>query len=697
MSLFDELKRRNVFRVGIAYAVSAWVVLQVADLVLDNIEAPAWVMSVFMLAAGLGFVVALVVAWAYELTPEGIKRESEITGEQSITHHTARRLDKITLAAVAVLVAFLLVDRFVLEEKKGSEPFSRSGAPESVTPASEKRALTPSDTFPDAPAIPQQSIAVLPLVNRSVNAEDAFFAEGIHDELLTRLSRIGSLKVISRTSVMGYADTGKRMAEIGQELGVAHLLEGGVQRAGNRVRINVQLIEAQTDRHLWAEIFDRELTADNLFDIQSEITRSITDELQAVLTGEERAALSDKPTDNVEAYAHFLRGKASSLAYGRVEDDLRAAIAAFQAAIDLDPDFSQAWAALAIDWLELHWTSISRSDERENARLALDMARKLAPESSDTLTAQGYYHYWGHRDYEAAIAAFERALRLQPGNQMALRGKAYALRRMGRLDDAIATLEQVMALDPLNAQVPADLGWTLMHTGQYDSAERMYRHALAQNPRNLWNTWVYAEYHSSLNDVDRAFEILGVPTGEWPAFLLGLNFSLARWEADTELVERTLALLREVSSRPEEAQVAEWVWGVQQGAKPDAEELEALERSLGSAAENTDDPFFEHSNLLLIKAMQGDLPGLERAMARYQTELKPDAMRIVEDRNPMLAWAIIGQHDKVLDIAEELESSFGPWEVYNLVMDPLFDGLRGMPRYKELALRYDRWLETVKN
>jgi hypothetical protein len=166
---------------------------------------------------------------------------------------------------------------------------------------------------------------------------------------------------------------------------------------------------------------------------------------------------------------------------------------------------------------------------------------------------------------------------------------------------------------------------------------------------------------------------------------------------NTELVERTLEWLRQASPRPEAAHVLKLIWDVQQGVKPDAEELEALERSLGSAAENTDDPFFEHSNLLLIKAMQGDLPGLERAMERYHTELKPDAMRIVEDRNPMLAWAIIGQHDKVLDIAEELESSFGPWEVYNLVMDPLFDGLRGMPRYKELALRYDRWLETVKN
>lgn len=253
-----------------------------------------------------------------------------------------------------------------------------------------------------------------------------------------------------------------------------------------------------------------------------------------------------------------------------------------------------------------------------------------------------------------------------------------------------------MALDPLNAQVPADLAYTQSQAGQYDSAERMYRHALAQNPRNWWNLWSFAEYYSTLNELDRAFEIIGEPDKDWPDFLLTSGFELARLDANAERVERTLEVLRETSPRPEAVQVLKLVWDAQQGVKPDSAELDALERSLSSAAENTDDPSFEYSSLLLIKAMQGDLPGLERAMARYQTELKPDAMRIVEDRNPMLAWAIIGEYDKVLDIAEELESSFGPWQVYSLVMDPLFDGLRGNPRYKLLALQYDRWLEGVK-
>ncbi len=250
----------------------------------------------------------------------------------------------------------------------------------------------------------EKSIAVLPLVNRSINAEDAFFAEGLHDELLTQLSRISALRVISRTSVMGYAGTTKRIPEIARELGVKTLLEGGVQRSGSRVRINVQLIDAANDEHLWAEVYDRELTADNLFDIQSDITQAIAKALQAVLTGEEQQSLEQKPTENFEAYAYYLRGKAESRGYGRQTQDIDRTIASFQVAIDLDPQFAAAYAALAIDWTERFWGTNKLGSELQHALKALQQAQALAPESSETLTAEGYYHYWGHLDYAQAIA-----------------------------------------------------------------------------------------------------------------------------------------------------------------------------------------------------------------------------------------------------------------------------------------------------
>ncbi|MCJ7557144.1 MAG: adenylyl cyclase, partial [Gammaproteobacteria bacterium] len=234
MSLFEELKRRNVFRVGIAYAVVAWVLLQVVDLVLDNIVAPEWIMKVFMLVVAVGFPVALIIAWAFEMTPEGLKRESEVDRTQSITPQTGHKLDRIIIMFLAAAVVVLLAERFI-----------------STPEEAEVKAITTTDTVRGAAVgetpihvVSDKSIAVLPLVNRSANPEDAFFADGMHDELLTQLSRISALRVISRTSVMGYAGTTKRMPDIGRELGVATLLEGGVQRSGNRVRINVQLIEA---------------------------------------------------------------------------------------------------------------------------------------------------------------------------------------------------------------------------------------------------------------------------------------------------------------------------------------------------------------------------------------------------------------------------------------------------------------------
>ena len=237
MSFFEELKRRNVFRVGIAYTVSAWVLLQVVDLVLDNIAAPEWVMKVFMLAVGVGLPLALILAWAFEMTPEGLKREKAVSPDQSITPQTGRKLDRIIIVSLGVAVAFLLIDRFL-------------NAPGEVEPTAdtttESVQVVPADDTP-IHVISDKSIAVLPLANRSVRPEDAFFAEGMHDELLTQLSRISALRVISRTSVMGYEGTTKRMPDIGRELGVSTLLEGGVQRSGNRVRINVQLIEAATD------------------------------------------------------------------------------------------------------------------------------------------------------------------------------------------------------------------------------------------------------------------------------------------------------------------------------------------------------------------------------------------------------------------------------------------------------------------
>ncbi|MGI9290956.1 MAG: tetratricopeptide repeat protein, partial [Gammaproteobacteria bacterium] len=273
MSFFEELKRRNVFRVGVAYGVAAWVLLQVADLVLENIDAPGWVIQAMMLMVALGFIAAVVIAWAYEMTPEGVKKESQVDRSRSVTGDTGRKLDRVIIAFLVVAVAVLLI------RQSGVEPVAEQSATQTETAAPATVAAGTND----------KSIAVLPFTTRSTSEDDRFFSDGMHDDLLTQLAKIGSLKVISRTSMMEYRETTKNLKQIGLELGVANILEGAVQRVGKQVRINVQLIDTNTDEHLWAETYDREMSLDNLLSIQSEMSRSIAKAMEATLSPAEEA------------------------------------------------------------------------------------------------------------------------------------------------------------------------------------------------------------------------------------------------------------------------------------------------------------------------------------------------------------------------------------------------------------------------
>ncbi len=377
MSFFEELKRRNVIRVGIAYVVVAWLIMQFADVVLNNIEAPDWVFQVIMLVLAIGLPLVLVFAWAFEMTPEGLKKEKDVDRSQSITPQTGKKLNNTILVLLALAVAYLLFDKFSGQAQPGTDHFSQQTSGQ-TTDANEKSALSPIEAIAQAsneaePTISRQSIAVLPFDNRSPDANDAYFAEGIHDDLLTNLSRIGSLKVISRTSVAQYKGTEKTIPNIARELGVATIMEGAVQRSGNQVRINVQLIDAQTDEHLWAEIFDRELTANNLFAIQSEISEAIANALKATLTSDEQQQINTVPTQNLLAYEAYLRGK--QLMATRNAASLEKALAEFETAVKLDPQFALAWVGKA-DTLSLlpGYGTRPNKESYEQARLAVDRA-----------------------------------------------------------------------------------------------------------------------------------------------------------------------------------------------------------------------------------------------------------------------------------------------------------------------------------
>ncbi len=344
-----ELRRRNVYKVGVAYAVVAWIALQAASFLLPSFGAPAWVFRVLVLLVVLGFVLALAFSWAFELTPEGLKRTHEVPHEHSITHVTGRKLD---FAIIGLLIVALGISVYL--------------------------------NFREAPRSHRSaSIAVLPFTSRSIDPAHAMFADGIHDELLTSLANIGSLKVISRTSVMEYRETTKNLRQIGKELSVATVLEGAVQRAGDNVRINVQLIDAATDEHLWANTYDRRLSTDNLFAIQTEIATTIADKLKATLKPDEKERITKVPTENLQAYNLYLAGRQN--VYQRKVENLQRARELFEQAIALDPKFAKAYSGLS-DTLMILYSNFGALEPDvvlPKSKTLLDKALALDPDDAD--------------------------------------------------------------------------------------------------------------------------------------------------------------------------------------------------------------------------------------------------------------------------------------------------------------------------
>jgi TolB-like protein/Flp pilus assembly protein TadD len=343
------------------------------------------------------------------------------------------------------------------------------------------------------------SIAVLPFRNMSAEAENAaFFAEGIHDDILTQLSKVGSLDVIARTSVMRYAGSETPIPMIGRELGVATVLEGGVQRTGDRIRLNVQLIDTETDVHLWADTYDRELTAENVFAIQTQVAEAIAEELRTVLTGEERRALANVPTESLEAYDLYLYG-AATLRRQLTPEGSQIAEEAFLEAVRIDPGFAVAFARLAYVHLDMYWNAFDRSELRlDLARQALQSAEAIDPDHPEVLVARGYYHYWGFREYSEAQAAFASAQRELPGDARLYEARGYVLRRSGSWLDAARDLETAVSLDPLNAELIRALGQIHSYMGDYDLAQEVLDRALTVEPGH----WT-ARYDRGLVDVLR--------------------------------------------------------------------------------------------------------------------------------------------------------------------------------------------------
>jgi len=462
-SFFIELKRRRVYQTIAIYVVGAWVALQVADLAFESWGLPDSALRPLWIAAIALFPLALLFGWRYDLTTHGIERTPKSASDVAISL-TPTDYTIIGGIGVATFAAVLLVF------------WEASQLPQ----AEQILAADP------------QSIAVLPFETRSNEEETAFFADGVHDDLLTTLSNVSDLKVISRTSVLQYRATEKNLRQIGRELGAAHILEGGIQHVGGQVRINMQLIDAETDEHVWAETYDRELSVESLFAIQSEITETIARELAASLSAEERSRIHRDRTTDLEAFNAFNRGR--QLFYRNTFESLSGAKDEFHRAIEIDPDYVQARVSLAGTYIMMSNTGALTTEEGlATGRQHIDHAIKLDPENGFALAILGYYEWLSGNP---ADDYFERALKNSPNSVEVLDVYASYLRDTKRAEKALPVIERALELDPLSTALFHDLGRALISLGRFEEATSAFDRIALLDPGNP-----YAAHGSAVSTI----------------------------------------------------------------------------------------------------------------------------------------------------------------------------------------------------
>ncbi len=489
-NFLTELKRRNVYRAAVAYGVVAWFLTQLTTQVFPFFEIPNSAVRFVVIALAVGFPIAMLLSWIYELTPEGIVRTEDLDPVQarSVQRRSGRLLDFIIIGVLLLVIAMLIV---------GRRPFYRQ----------------------TGESISQKSVAVLPFENLSRDPDNAYFADGIQEEILTHLAKIADLKVISRTSTQRYQSKPRNLSEIAKQLGVANILEGSVQKAAAQVRVNVQLVNTQTDSHLWAETYDRKLT--DIFSVESEIAKGIAGSLQAKLTGREEQALAVKPTNNPEAYDAYLRGIAfetrSNFVLGSPPLSLKA-VGFFEQAVQLDPNFVLAWAQLSRAHALIYFLrDDTTAARRDAAKAALDIAQKLDPNSPETLLCLGYYQYLVLRDFGAAKAMFNRVSNMLPGNSEVRGALGRVTRRQGHWDQSIAYYEQALVLDPRNVELLVDTASTYGALRRFPAALKLYDRALDIMPTDPGVMASKASIYQAEGNLQEAAKLLAEVNEQTPS------------------------------------------------------------------------------------------------------------------------------------------------------------------------------------
>jgi TolB-like protein len=482
LNFFEELKRRNVVRVGVAYAVVGWLIMQITDTFSPALRLPEWFPSAVAFLLLIGLPIALFFAWAFELTPDGIKRESEIDPNRSVAPQNARKLDRMIIIALVAVVAVLLVDRYMGEDvpETASEPFSEAQTETLGEPSEQKRALTASVSSIDDGKI---SVAVLPFINMSDDAQNEYFSDGISEELLNVLVRIKDLRVPSRTSSFTFKGSEENVVEIGRKLQVDHVLEGSVRKAGNRIRVTAQLIDVSTDTHLWSDTYTREL--DDIFAVQDEIAQAIVDALKLTLSVGEQQKLADHSTSNVEAYNNYLLGQ--QLWHQRTVKSLHLAVERYLEAIELDPGYARAWAALADLYLVIPEYDFGTAKQFiPNARKAVTTALALNPDSARALSASAMIKAEYDFDWDGAKTDIEKAIQLEPGNAIVHQWYGDLLMPLGRTQEAFDQLRLAAIAAPIAVVVRHTPGYFNLWLGRLDEAEKIYMNVLEMDPYFRW-------------------------------------------------------------------------------------------------------------------------------------------------------------------------------------------------------------------
>jgi TolB-like protein len=465
MKLFNELKRRNVFRVAAAYIVLSWVLLQVGDVLFDTLELPGlWGKGLFALLI-LGFIPALVISWAYELTPDGLKRESEVLPDPAVSAQTGHRLNIATIAIVVIGVGFAIMNHVWLQSEAPERPLAEQAGP---TPATAEASAA--------------SIAVLPFEDLSPEGDQRYFAHGIAEELLNVLAGVAALEVASRTSSFQYANRVASLPAIAEDLNVRHVLEGSVRKAGDTLRVTAQLIDARTDRHLWSETYDRPLTARNVFEIQDEIASAIVEELGSILgTGQSTPIRVEVSTENLDAYELYLAARALYLNRERLDQ----ADAMLGRAVELDPEFVDAWsirAAINVLLDEYGYVPAeqrpvvdARAREYADRTLAIDPDNPVALAAMSLMARTNAWSFGETADFEEILDDLDRALEIDPRNASALNWRGLTWAVLGRIDRAMADYEACLEAERFYTPCEHNLHYSMIALGQTDAAmERFY-------------------------------------------------------------------------------------------------------------------------------------------------------------------------------------------------------------------------------